>query len=400
MAEPDDHQLLAQFARENSEAAFATLVERHVGLVYSIALRSASNAHAAEEITQAVFIILARKADGLSLKIILSGWLYQTTRLTAANFLRTEIRRQHREQEAYMQSLLNEPNATETWTRIAPLLDDALDKLGARDRDAIALRFFENKSFAEVGQATGASEDAAKVRVNRALEKLRKIFTKRGVTLSALAITGAVSANSVQAAPVGLAKTISVVAFTKGAAAGGSTLALVKGALKIMAWTKAKIAIVVGVCVLLAAGTASVAVYEMAKPKYNPNDFSATTYPTGAPEMMQYITNNYGQPLKWSFDESKPVPCSINGLLNQCMEISGWQYLMDKNVSAGTVRFGCKTKMNGEQWVTAFEEALQTGTPEWWDTNRKMRQENLVLVRFPKEKTVLVLPKDKASKYQ
>ena len=258
MAEPDDHQLLAEFTRGNSEAAFAALVERHIGLVYSVALRSAGNAHAAEEITQAVFIILARKAEGLSAKIILSGWLYQTTRLTAANFLRTEIRRQHREQEAYMQSLLNEPNATETWTRIAPLLDDALDKLGPRDRDAIALRFFENKSFAEVGQATGASEDAAKVRVNRALEKLRKIFTKRGVTLSATLIASAVSANSVQAAPVGLAKTISVVAFTKGAAVGGSTLTLVKGALKIMAWTKAKMAIVVGVSVLLATGTATV----------------------------------------------------------------------------------------------------------------------------------------------
>ena len=258
MAELDDHQLLAQFARENSESAFAALVERHVGLVYSVALRRAGNASAAEEITQAVFIILARKADGLSAKIILSGWLYQTTRLTAANFLRTEIRRQHREQEAYMQSLLNEPNATETWTRIAPLLDDALDKLGPRDRDAIALRFFENKSMAEIGTALGASEDAAKVRVNRALEKLRKIFTKRGVTLTALEIAGAVSANSVQAAPVGLAKTISVVAFTKGAAAGGSTLTLVKGALKLMAWTKAKTIVAVGVGVLLTAGTAVV----------------------------------------------------------------------------------------------------------------------------------------------
>ena len=130
-----------------------------------------------------------------------------------------------------------------------------MDRLGEKDRNAIVLRFFENKNLREVGAALGASEDAAKMRVNRALEKLRKFFTKRGVTLSAAAIAGAVSANSVQAAPVGLAKTISAVALAKGAAAGGSTLTLVKGALKIMAWTKAKTAIVVGVGILFAAGT-------------------------------------------------------------------------------------------------------------------------------------------------
>ncbi len=183
MTEPDDHQLLAGFARENSEAAFATLVQRHINVVYSTALRSTGNSHAAEEITQAVFIILARKANNLSRKIVLSGWLYQTTRLTAANFLRTEIRRQKREQEAYMQSTLNE-SEPEVWRQIAPLLDDAISRLGEKDRNAVVLRFFENKNLREVGAALGASEDAAKMRVNRALEKLRKFFTKRGVTLS------------------------------------------------------------------------------------------------------------------------------------------------------------------------------------------------------------------------
>jgi RNA polymerase sigma factor (sigma-70 family) len=220
------------------------------------ALRSAGNAHAAEEITQAVFIILARKAKSLGAKTVLSGWLYQTARLTAANYLRTEIRRQHREQEAYMQAILNEPESEE-WRQIAPLLDDAMGRLGEKDRNAIVLRFFESKNLSEVGLALGASEDAAKMRVNRALEKLRKIFTKRGVALSGAIIAGAVSANSVQAAPAALAKTISAVAITKGAAAGGSTLALVKGALKIMAWTNAKSAVVAAVAVVLAAGTAT-----------------------------------------------------------------------------------------------------------------------------------------------
>jgi len=184
MPELDDIALLAQYARDNSEAAFATLVTRHVNLVYSTALRSAGNPNAAEEITQAVFIILARKARSLSPRTILSGWLYQTARLTAANFLRAEIRRQHREQEAYMQSLLNEPEP-DVWPQIAPLLDAAMTGLGEKDRNAIVLRFFENKSLGEVGSALGASEDAAKMRVNRALEKLRKFFSKRGIVLSA-----------------------------------------------------------------------------------------------------------------------------------------------------------------------------------------------------------------------
>jgi len=264
MPELDDIALLKQFAENDSEPAFAGIVSRHLNLVYSTAFRATGDAHAAQEISQAVFIILARKAKSLGAKTILSGWLHQTARLTAANYVRGEIRRQKREQETFMQSTLNETNS-EAWLQIAPILDDAISKLGAKDRDAIVLRFFENKSLGEVGAALGASEDAAKMRVNRALEKLRKFFAKRGVTFSAAAIAGAVSANSVQAAPVGLAKTISAVAITKGAAAGGSTLALVKGALKIMAWTKAKTAVVVSVGALLIVGAPTVTVMAVKK---------------------------------------------------------------------------------------------------------------------------------------
>jgi RNA polymerase sigma factor (sigma-70 family) len=259
MPELDDHELLAEFARTESEAAFAALAARYVNLVNSAALRFAGNPHHAEEITQAVFIILARKAGKLSPSAVLSGWLYQTTRLTAANFMKGEIRRQHREQEAYMQSILTEPDAA-AWQQLAPHLDEAMGRLGETDRDAIVLRFFENKTAREVGAALKLTEAAAHKRVNRALEKLRKIFSKRGVTLSGAIIAGAVSANSVHAAPVALAKTISAVAITKGAVASASTLTLVKGALKIMVWTKAKTAIGAGAIVLLVAGTTAVTV--------------------------------------------------------------------------------------------------------------------------------------------
>ena len=270
MPESDDIALLKEYAESGSQTAFTALVERHVNLVYSTAQRRVGSSHAAEEIAQAVFIILARKAKSLGDKTVLSGWLYQTARLTAANYLRGEIRRQNREQEAYMQSILDQPDG-EAWRQIAPLLDDAMGRLGEKDRNAIVLRFFENKNLSEVGAALGASEDAAKLRVNRALEKLQKFFTKRGVVHSAAIIAGAVSANSVHAAPAALAKTISAVAVAKGAAASGLTLTLVKGALKIMAWTKAKTVIVASACVLLAAGTTTVAVRMIAKPSLTSN---------------------------------------------------------------------------------------------------------------------------------
>ncbi len=268
MHELDDNALLRHCAEQNSETAFATLVARHVDKVYSTALRHTRNVHAAEEITQAVFVILARKAKSLRRHTALSGWLYETARLTALTHIRSEIRRARREQEAHMETALNE-NESAAWSHIAPLLDDAMDKLNATDRHAVVLRYFDGKSLGEVGTALGASEDAAKKRVTRAVEKLRGWFTKRGVTLSATVLTAAISANSVQAAPLGLAATVTAAA-AKGAAVSGSTLTLIKGALKIMAWTKMKTAIVVTVGVLLAAGTATVTVTEIQKHRTYP----------------------------------------------------------------------------------------------------------------------------------
>ncbi|MGA2854322.1 MAG: sigma-70 family RNA polymerase sigma factor, partial [Verrucomicrobiota bacterium] len=260
MTDIPDAELLEQFARSESEEAFAELVRRHIALVHSVALRHTDNAQHAQEITQAVFIILARKASLLGSKTVLGGWLYHTARLTAANFRRAEFRRVRREQEAFMQSTLEETPSNNVWQELSPLLEEAMAHLGATDRDAVVLRFFENKSLAEVGMALGLEERAAQKRVNRALEKLRKIFGKRGMAHSAELIAGAISAHSVQAAPAALAKAVTAVAVAKGAAAGGSTLTLIKGALKIMAWTKMKMAIVSGAVVLLAAGTTTVAV--------------------------------------------------------------------------------------------------------------------------------------------
>src|SRR6185503_8142535 len=123
-----DSELLAEYLRNNSEEAFATLVARHVNKVYSVAMRHVGNPHQAEEITQAVFVILLKKAKTLPKETILSGWLYHTARLTAVTFLRSEIRRVHREQKAQMETTLNQSD-DHVWQQLAPLLDDAIAKL-------------------------------------------------------------------------------------------------------------------------------------------------------------------------------------------------------------------------------------------------------------------------------
>jgi RNA polymerase sigma factor (sigma-70 family) len=252
MQELDDIALLREYVERDSETAFATLVIRHIDRVYSVALRHTNDPHPAGEITQAVFVILARKAKSLRREVMLEGWLYQTARLTALTHIRSEIRRARREQEAYMQSKVDE-NESEAWTQIAPLLDAALAGLNETDRHALVLRFFYGKSLREVGAAFGGSEDTARMRVNRALEKLRKYFTKHGVDSTMAVIAGAMSANSVQAAPAVLAKTVTVIALAQGAATGGSTLTLVKGTLKLMTWTKTQTVIVGAVIAGIAA---------------------------------------------------------------------------------------------------------------------------------------------------
>ena len=257
----DDMRLVREYAARQSESAFAALVSRHTNLVYSAALRQTRDPQLAEEVTQVVFIILARKAASLGAKTILNGWLYRTACYVSGSALKRELRRQHREQEAYMQSELD-AQAGSTWKQLSPLLDEAMLRLDRTDRDALVLRFFEGCSLNEVGHALGASEEAAKKRVNRALEKLRNFFAKRGVSSTTAIIAETISAHSVQAAPVALAKAATAAAITKGAAASGSTLTLIKGALKIMAWTKAK-TVASGAGVLLALGASTAFVIQL-----------------------------------------------------------------------------------------------------------------------------------------
>lgn len=236
-----DMQLLQDYASGKSEEAFATLVSRHINLVYSAALRRVGNPHQAEEITQTVFVTLATKATRLNQTTILSGWLYQTAWLTAGNFLRAENRRQHREHEAHMQSTVNEPEP-DLWKHVGPLLDEAMAQLNETDRNAIVLRYFEGKALKEVGAVLGTSDDAAKMRINRAIEKMRTFFTQRGVALSSVGLAEVIAGNSVQAAPAGLAASVAL-NVAQSVVLTTSTLTMAGGALKLMAWSKLNIAI-------------------------------------------------------------------------------------------------------------------------------------------------------------
>ena len=180
---------------------------RHVNLVYSVALRQVRSRPLAEEVAQSVFTDLARNAGKLSPDTILTAWLYRVAYRTAIDVVRSESRRQFREQKAMEMAAMN--SGSSDWSLIEPLLDEGMETLDETDRSAILLRYFENKSLREVGATLGTSDDAAQKRVSRAVERLREFFAKRGVTVGAGGLVVVISANAVQAAPVGLAAAIS-----------------------------------------------------------------------------------------------------------------------------------------------------------------------------------------------
>ena len=232
----NDLDLLRQFTRDQSQDAFSALVKRHLGLVYSAALRQVRSPQLAEEVAQSVFTDLARSASRLKSHTVLTAWLYEVTRRTAINVVRGETRRRLREQIALEMNAIN-ANADD-WMQIEPLLDEAMQALDDTDRTAVLLRFFENKSLREVGQALGTTDDTARKRVNRAVERLHEFFTKRGVTISSSGLVVVITTNAVQAAPVGLAGAISTAAVVAGTTATGFSATLIE----LIASTKVKTA--------------------------------------------------------------------------------------------------------------------------------------------------------------
>ncbi len=226
----EDTELLSRYAADHSEADFAELIRRHMDLVYSAALRlTGGDFHRAQDVTQLVFSELARQANRLRNHPALVGWLYTTTRWVALRVRRTEQRRQAREQEAHtMIELLREPDSESNGDDLFPVLEEAMHELGATDRHAVLLRFFKNKSLNEVGLALGLSDNAARMRVDRALDKLRLQLARKGVTSTAAALASTLSVKAVTAAPAGLAATLLTTSTAAVAVGTGTTLTLLK----------------------------------------------------------------------------------------------------------------------------------------------------------------------------
>ncbi len=244
-------QLLADYAESGSEEAFRQLVAAYIGMVHGCAMRQVNgNGQLAEDIAQIVFTDLARRAKTLSPDVIVGGWLHRRTCYAAATVMRSERRRLIREREAVEMNALNSENPDEALAAIAPLLDEAINRLDEVDRDAILLRFFEQWNLRAIGEALGTTEAAAQKRVTRALERLRGMLARRGVVLPATALTIAVGAASATAAPAGLAATISTAALSAPAGAGVSMTIL-----KYIAMTKLKMTAIAAAVVVLAAGT-------------------------------------------------------------------------------------------------------------------------------------------------
>ncbi|HZR20905.1 MAG TPA: sigma-70 family RNA polymerase sigma factor, partial [Verrucomicrobiae bacterium] len=251
-----DFELLRAYVEPGTEAAFTELVNRHINLVHSAALRQVADPQTAAEISQTVFIILARKARTIQPGTVLAGWLLLTTRYTAANARRRDQHRHVTEQQAMDHLYMSYTDAA--WKQIAPLLDEALVALRESDRDAVALRFFEERSFKEIGAALSISEDSARKRVSRALKRLRSLLARRGCVVPVAVVTLAISGRVAKAAPAALGETVAA-AVLKETVTVASLPFLVQATLQTLNWIRwrsiafrtATVAFTVGLAVFL-----------------------------------------------------------------------------------------------------------------------------------------------------
>ena len=241
----DDRELLREFVRSRSEDAFSRLVERHLRMVLSAARRMSGDDHLAQDVTQNVFTMFAQKARDIRPPQVVGGWLYNTTRHLAMHAVRGERRRREREEAAIaMQS--QETNA-ETG-RVLEELEPAMAELDADDRDTLVLRYLEDRNLREVGDEFGISEDAARMRANRALEKLRTVLSRKGVTVTSVLLGTALVSSTSSAAPAGLVTAITTTAI-------GGTI-LTTATITTMNWINAKAATaIIGAAVVAGTGT-------------------------------------------------------------------------------------------------------------------------------------------------
>ncbi len=245
----EDWQLLREYAAGGSETAFRELMERHLDFVYATAHRRLGDAHAAEDVCQAVFCLLARKAAQLKPSGPLVGWLYQTAYFMAARHQLVEHRRLRREHAA-ADSIVEAGAGETSWETIAPVLDEAMQQLPEPERQLLLLRFFKGTSFSETGRTMGISEDAARMRVNRTLDKLRELLQQRGITSTTAALALVLEQKAVEAAPAVSAQAIQAAVLR--AIATASAPSLIQTALNFMKQSPVTTVFIAGAALLLA----------------------------------------------------------------------------------------------------------------------------------------------------
>src|SRR5947207_12257995 len=288
----NDWELLQAYALDHSERAIDHSVERYLDLVYTAAMRQVRDTHLAEEVCQAVFVILARKAAKLPRAVVLAGWLFRTSRFVAARAVRTEERRSGHEREAAEMQI--DTGSEPRWSEVESLLDEAITVLPKKDRDAVLLRYFQRRSLREVGKELGTSEDGARKRVDRAVEKLRGFFAGKGLTLSAAFLVGGLSDKAMQAAPRSLAAAMRAASHTNGGLLQATALALATGVLKEMFWAKARL--------VLGAGTLAVITTLVATATWqsgigrNHSQAERQSAALSASELRASVSNRYDAP--------------------------------------------------------------------------------------------------------
>jgi len=244
-----DIELLEAYARQRSEDAFRELVQRHIDFIYSAAMRQLRNPHLAEEATQSAFIALAEKAVQLRHQTVIAGWLHRAAHFAALKLQRSEARRKRWEEEA---ATMNTYAESDVFQELAlPHVDSALAELSEIDRDAVVLRFLRQLSFHDVAQTLGTSEEAAKKRVSRALEKLRGLLARRGIAISVVALAAGLSQMPVTATPATLSSALASLALSTAV----RSISIATTILNLMRTTKMKLALIVGVAIL--AGSAA-----------------------------------------------------------------------------------------------------------------------------------------------
>ncbi len=354
----DGHKLLAEYVATGSEAGFRELVGRYVNLVYSAAVRMVNgDTHLAEDVTQTVFADLARMARTLSREVMLGGWLHRHTCFVASKVMRGERRRQARERQAVEMNALEDHSAANL-ALLAPVLDEAVNQLGPEDRTAIMLRYFEQHDYKSVGAALGSNEEAARKRVDRALDKLQALLKARGVALSATVLATTLAAQTVNAAPAGFALTVSTTALASATSSNGTTLTI----LKIMSMSKMKTGLIV---VLIAAGVAiPLIIQHQAQTRL---DAANEALRQQAEQSSKLAAEN--QRLAKLAARATAVPKSTNGTATELMRLRGEVgRLLKENAIE-------QAKTNGPSVLSGLR-----ANPEMWQTLRDQQKMGMTMI--------------------